>query len=449
MSSMNDVDVGLGCLCHPQAGQLPPTNDDGDVSFTEVITAESAAKERALKRISNANRERSASNITQLSQHDSDSEADFPLSSENPSQKRNNSFNDDDSDKKPFIHSPDVRKELFEAIPEPYYESAEFRRVMISTIKEDIIDIDTREACKSLDKCMKIREKWMSIHPFPPQDIPSSFADEDMIHRGGFDPVSPKARGYSMSTVPQTPVNPAADGGNGNGNGNGNGKSTKGIAFPPSPGDMPLAPNSSSSHLSMTSPGPVSSSHIGWGALASVVKATHEFRRRAGPPYEIFSKPLPEGTTAYDYKMINGVVVVIQVQRDNDKEEEEAAKALADRKETADYFAGSLDSDDNDLTLSSSRSPVSSPHRQIKKTIESKEKEQDWSKSLFPVPTFAEYYQDYVTVSLRSHCFPSLLLFSCLFFVLSIFSLFRTFLSSFSLFLLSSFSSFSSCLHTF
>jgi hypothetical protein len=430
MSSMNDVDVGLGCLCHPQAGQLPPTNDDGDVSFAEVITAESAAKERALKRISNANRERSASNITQLSQHDSDSEADFPLSSENPSQKRNNSFNDDDSDKKPFIHIPDVRKELFEAIPEPYYESAEFRRVMISTIKEDIIDIDTREACKSLDKCMKIREKWMSIHPFPPQDIPSSFADEDMIHRGGFDPVSPKARGYSMSTVPQTPVNPATDG---NGNGNGNGKSTKGIAFPPSPGDMPLAPNSSSSHLSMASPGPVSSSH--WGTLASAVKTTHEFRRRAGPPYEIFSKPLPEGTTAYDYKMINGVVVVIQVQRrENDTEEEETAKALAGRKETADYFAGSLDSEDNDLTLSSSRSPVSSPHRQIKKTIESKEKEQDWSKSLFPIPTFAEYYQDYVTVSHLSHNVSLTSLIFLLFLVYSWFfniSLFSSFLSSF------------------
>jgi hypothetical protein len=401
MTSMNDMDVGLACLCHPTGERFPPTNDDGDLPFDEVISSESLLKERTLKRISHANRERSASNITQ-SQHDSDSEVDT-VSPENYSRKVNDDASEEDnSDKKPFIHIPDVRKELFESIPEPYYESAEFRRVMISTIKEDIIDVDTREACKSLEKCMKIREKWIGIHPFPPQDIPSSFADEDKILRGVTDPLSPKPRGYSLSTVPPTPSANTLCAETSNGNGAvGNGKSVRGIAFPPSPGDMPLPPNSSSSHLAINSPGPVShggggGSHMTWGALTSLVKATHEFRRRAGPPYEIFSKPLPEGTTTYDYKMINGVVVVIQVERE---EQEEAAAVLAERKQSADYFISSQDSDDNvDLTLSVSRSPVVSPSRQLKKTMEKKEKEQDWSKSLFPVPTFAEYYQDYVTV---------------------------------------------------
>lgn len=138
----------------PPAGRYVGLGDDGDRSFDDIIQAESLMKQRTLKRISNMNRERSASNLNV----DSDDEDDDPS-----------------KESEPFIHLPDVRKELFEAIPEPYYESTEFRRVIITNLKETSGDSDSKEACKLLQKCMKIREKWISAHPFPPQDIPDSF----------------------------------------------------------------------------------------------------------------------------------------------------------------------------------------------------------------------------------------------------------------------------------
>jgi hypothetical protein len=128
--------------------------DDGDRAFEEITQAESLIKQRTLKRISNMNRERSASNLNQ----DLDDM-------------------EEDAEEEPFIHLPDVRKELFEAIPEPYFESAEFRRVIVTNLKDGAGDSDSKEACKLLQKCMKIREKWISMHPFPPQDIADSFLD--------------------------------------------------------------------------------------------------------------------------------------------------------------------------------------------------------------------------------------------------------------------------------
>lgn len=36
-------------------------------------------------------------------------------------------------------------------------------------------DEDTKESCRSLTKCMRLREKYLSVHPFPPQDKVAHF----------------------------------------------------------------------------------------------------------------------------------------------------------------------------------------------------------------------------------------------------------------------------------
>eukprot|EP01035_Chromulina_nebulosa_P019479 gene19479-25361_t len=64
----------------------------------------------------------------------------------------------------------DVRKQLFEAIPEPYPHPIDFQRVII-TETVDLIDQDSISSCKSLKTCMNLRDKWLSAHPFPPQDL--------------------------------------------------------------------------------------------------------------------------------------------------------------------------------------------------------------------------------------------------------------------------------------
>ncbi len=139
---------------HEEPRSYSTANDDGDIAFDELVQTESLIKERTLKRISNANRERSLSNLGQ-SVHSQESD-------------RESGGEKEDEE---FIRLTDMRKSLFEAIPEPYYESKEFRRVVITTLKEGMGDHDSKEACKLLQKCMKIREKWVTAHPFPPQDI--------------------------------------------------------------------------------------------------------------------------------------------------------------------------------------------------------------------------------------------------------------------------------------
>jgi hypothetical protein len=48
-------------------------------------------------------------------------------------------------------------------------------RVRITDPEEEEIDKDTVDACLRLKNCMKLREKWISGHPYPPQDIRSTF----------------------------------------------------------------------------------------------------------------------------------------------------------------------------------------------------------------------------------------------------------------------------------
>lgn len=73
----------------------------------------------------------------------------------------------------------DERKNLFETIPEPYFQSTSFQRIVVTEIEESA-DADIKDACIKLQKCKQIREKWLSNHPYPPQDNIKTFEISEM-----------------------------------------------------------------------------------------------------------------------------------------------------------------------------------------------------------------------------------------------------------------------------
>ena len=136
-------------------------NSDNDVSFEDLVQNEHNQKERALMRISQAKRERSGSNLQ------------LEKIAERPSRyeriREALDYEDEDDDEDPDMPDNDLRKALFEAIPEPYPHTLNYQKVVI-TEAGDPIDQDTKDACLKLKKCMDIRNKWIGAHPFPPQD---------------------------------------------------------------------------------------------------------------------------------------------------------------------------------------------------------------------------------------------------------------------------------------
>lgn len=114
-------------------------NSSEGQSFEDLVYSESVVKERTLARLRAAARERSESELNDARQSEEN------LSDQNITG-------------------------LFEKIPEPYPHSVNYQRVTI-TDPEEAPDIDTIEACKKLKFIMEIRQKWLSAHPFPPQDL--------------------------------------------------------------------------------------------------------------------------------------------------------------------------------------------------------------------------------------------------------------------------------------
>lgn len=122
---------------------------------------------------------------------------------------------EDDDEALKEEESKDVREELFEAIPEPYWQSTEFQRVIITEASE-ASEEDTKEACRVLKKAMEIRERWISAHPFPPQDISDGFEEVTMSpHRktvkdpataGGLHPAEFRRRSVPPYKVFGTPL---------------------------------------------------------------------------------------------------------------------------------------------------------------------------------------------------------------------------------------------------
>ena len=145
-----------------------------NMSFEDLVQNESIAKERALLRISQAKRERSGSNLsldkiverpTRTEKYSKDSTDDLDEEDED---------DDDEDDDYKDEHTKDLRKALFESIPEPYPHTLNYQRVVISDAG-DPADYDTKDACAKLKACMDIRDKWINAHPFPPQDLENAF----------------------------------------------------------------------------------------------------------------------------------------------------------------------------------------------------------------------------------------------------------------------------------
>ena len=87
----------------------------------------------------------------------------------------------------------DVRERLFEEIPEPidtpHFHT--FQRVVITDADRSMDwDSDKIEACKRIKKCLGLREKWMGLHPSPPQDV----VDESLSEPAASPPNSPTRR---------------------------------------------------------------------------------------------------------------------------------------------------------------------------------------------------------------------------------------------------------------
>lgn len=119
-------------------------------SYVDLVQSESLLKERTLARIQHAiKRERSDSVLTNKTKEEEEETHD----------------------------NLDVREQLFESIPAPFFEITEFQRVIITENTGDHADPDTKFACDGLRTCMDIRDKWISAHPVPPQD--SSTFEED------------------------------------------------------------------------------------------------------------------------------------------------------------------------------------------------------------------------------------------------------------------------------
>lgn len=232
---MNREEIEEG---NPVAYRADAGNHAEATSYEDFIQNESILiKERTLQRIRNAARDRSYSNLTGHSNASSDSEDEMPAADHylltSPVMRAHNKQvplpptfaqldlpsslghvvgvegvpkppeEDDDSESATSNTQPstgnDVRRELFEAIPEPYYHSTEFSRVVITDTNEPV-DIDTKEAAKQLKNCMDIREKWIAKHPYPSQDVASGFeALASVASMGQFNSLSPKSPNRKMS----------------------------------------------------------------------------------------------------------------------------------------------------------------------------------------------------------------------------------------------------------
>jgi hypothetical protein len=111
--------------------------------FIDSVQMEAESKERTLSLLTNVLKERCES-----------------ISEEAESEDENNNNNNGN-------HAAD----MFTSIPLPQHLSSDFQRVTISNASESV-DPDTIIACKTLLKCMKLREKWQAGY-LPVTNLPS------------------------------------------------------------------------------------------------------------------------------------------------------------------------------------------------------------------------------------------------------------------------------------
>jgi hypothetical protein len=299
-----------------------PQGEDREASYEELVQNEHTQKGKALERIVQAKRERSNSNLQMFEGRTPRVERSIKELSDDFEE------GDEDGDGDGDNADTDLRKALFEAIPEPYPHTLNYQRVIISEAG-DPVDLDTKDACKKLKQCMAIREKWIGAHPFPPQDI---------IKNCPLEVASPERAGS---------------------------KKAKGEVT--------------------------------------------NFRRRLPPAYEVFGEPLPPTMGNLRFKMVEGVVRVQSVASGNGNGNGNGNGAI-----NGAHVDGSIglcissesceNPDEDDLppkfTL---RHEEGLDHMMrglsVKWEGESSYESIDWNHSLYPVPSFKEYAQDYSFVS--------------------------------------------------
>ena len=200
----------------------------------------------------------------------------------------------------------DPRDHLFDSIPEPFIESDEYQKVII-TETSDAVDEDTTFACTELKRSVLLREKYISAHPSPPQDQLPPFRNQ--LRESGV--TSPKRDRH---------------------------------------------PN--------------------------------DFRRRAVPPYDVWSEPVPgkwERADDVDFCTVQGVMHVIPKRQDgsddNGPAEEQGTRSAPH--EGVDF---------------SSVDAGSTPRVLRKEAVAPKGSSSTLSASLFPVIPFDEFLLDYTTL---------------------------------------------------
>jgi len=131
-------------------------DDEGDDSFSDHVLEQATDKARVLSAIRSFHNEMKNDNNDTIIEK---------MSSDDLSGNR-----DEDKMVTSIRSESDVRFSLFNSNLEPYPHSMDFRRVIITEIESEKVDPDTIAACQSLRKCLQLREKWITAHPFPPQD---------------------------------------------------------------------------------------------------------------------------------------------------------------------------------------------------------------------------------------------------------------------------------------
>ena len=85
---------------------------------------------------------------------------------------------------------PDVRELLFDDIPLPYFVPTQYQRIQIEELES--VDDDSSDACRKLKRCLNLRDKWISRHPVPPQDLVRDFDGVQPVEPGT--PLRPRKR---------------------------------------------------------------------------------------------------------------------------------------------------------------------------------------------------------------------------------------------------------------
>lgn len=148
------------------------TDEDNDIR--SKVDGDEASLKLALRRVQSVSRNRIPESVN------TDRVGSFDAAAvSSPKKFIYNFLNEDNADllnlsRTSTMSNDDIREELFDAIPEPYVYSKDFRRLVITEIDEEV-DEDTIRARLNLKQCFELREKWINQHPAPPQDQSTEF----------------------------------------------------------------------------------------------------------------------------------------------------------------------------------------------------------------------------------------------------------------------------------